>query len=226
MWDPQVPALARAGFRVVRCDLRGYGDTPPPSEPWNDADDVAALLDELDAPRVAVVGASGGGRVALELAARAPERVTRLVLLCTAAPGMEPGPGLRAVWEREEELYEAGDIDGLTDLMVHTFVGPAATDDTRAAVGAMQRHNLEIQMAVADEPEPLRAEVDLTAITAPALLVTGAHDLPDFHRVATGLAATLPGAQHVHLDWAGHLPSLERPADIDALLLASLGGDD
>jgi pimeloyl-ACP methyl ester carboxylesterase len=86
----------------------------------------------------------------------------------------------------------------------------------------MQRHNLEVQMTMAEEPEPIRPDIDLTAITAPALLVTGAHDLPDFHRVATGLAATLPGAQHVHLDWAGHLPSLERPADIDALLLAFL----
>jgi pimeloyl-ACP methyl ester carboxylesterase len=222
MWDPQVPVLAAAGFRVVRCDLRGYGETPPPSAPWNDADDVAALLDELDAPRVAVIGASGGGRVALELAARAPERVTRLALLCTAAPGMEPGPALEAVWQQEEKLYESGDITGLTDLMVHTFVGPAATGETRAAVGAMQRHNLEVQLAVAEEPEPIRPDVDLAAITAPALLVTGAHDLPAFHRVATGLAATLPGAQHVHLDWAGHLPSLERPADINALLLAFL----
>src|SRR3954468_10404947 len=74
MWDPQVPALAAAGFRVVRCDLRGYGETPPPDAPWNDADDGAALLDELGTPSAAVVGASGGGRVALELAARAPER--------------------------------------------------------------------------------------------------------------------------------------------------------
>ena len=222
MWDPQVPALATAGFRVIRCDLRGHGDTPPPAAPWNDADDVAALLDELGAPRVALVGASGGGRVALEIAARAPERVTALALLCTAAPGLEPGPELRAVWAEEESRFEAGDADGLADLMVRTFVGPAATGPTRDHVREMQRHNAVVQMAMTEEPEPIRADFDPATITAPTLLVSGAHDLPDFTTVATGLAARIPGARHVHLDWAGHLPSLERPAEINARLLAFL----
>ena len=68
MWDPQVPALAAAGHRVVRCDLRGYGDTPVPTAPWSNSGDVAQLLDALGIATAAVVGASGGGRVALEFA--------------------------------------------------------------------------------------------------------------------------------------------------------------
>src|ERR1700677_3125802 len=65
MWDPQWPVLVDAGYRVVRCDFRGFGTTPVPHGPHNDADDVLALLDELGVGQVAVVGASGGGRVAL-----------------------------------------------------------------------------------------------------------------------------------------------------------------
>jgi pimeloyl-ACP methyl ester carboxylesterase len=80
MWDPQVPVLASAGFRVVRCDLPGFGASPVPAGPYNMADDVAGLLDHVGASAVAVVAASGAGNVALELAARWPQRVPALAL--------------------------------------------------------------------------------------------------------------------------------------------------
>src|SRR4051794_33940355 len=82
MWDPQLPALVNAGYRVVRCDLRGFGQTPMPTRPYSNALDVADLLDLLGIERTALAGSSGGGRVALEVAARRPRRVTALALLC------------------------------------------------------------------------------------------------------------------------------------------------
>ena len=94
MWDPQVPALVTAGFRAVRCDLNGFGDSPLPTGLYNDADDVLATLATLGVGDFAIVGASGGGRVALEIAARRPSRVSALLLLCTAVRGFEPGPFL------------------------------------------------------------------------------------------------------------------------------------
>src|SRR5687768_10934531 len=78
MWDPQVPALTAAGYRVVRCDLPGHGDTPVPTGRFDEAADIAALLTDLGITRAALVGSSGGGRVALDIAARWPERVTAL----------------------------------------------------------------------------------------------------------------------------------------------------
>src|SRR5215207_6322075 len=76
MWDPQWRTLLDAGYQVVRCDFRGHGQSPAPTEPFNAADDVRELLDELGIERAAVVGASFGGRVAQEIAARWPARVT------------------------------------------------------------------------------------------------------------------------------------------------------
>ena len=131
MWDPQVPALVAAGHRVVRCDFRGFGNTPMPDRPTSDADDVVELLDTLGAARVALVGASGGGRVALEIAAGRPDRVTDLALLCTAWAGHAAGAELRAIGAREDALLEAGDVAGATELNVRTWVGPAADDQTR-----------------------------------------------------------------------------------------------
>jgi len=222
MWDPQWPVLAEAGYRVVRCDFRGFGATPAPSAPYNDADDVLSLADELDLGPMALVGASSGGEVALEIAARRPRRVTALALVSAGMPGHEPTDELRGFWQREGELIEAGDIAGAVELNVATWLGPEADEATRERVRLMQRHAFEVQLAAPEEYEPVQADVDLHAITAPSLVVSGARDLPDFRLIAARLAALLPGAQAVELPWAGHLPTLERPRESSGLLTAFL----
>ena len=219
MWDPQEPALIAAGFRVIRCDLRGYGETPVADRSHNDADDVAELLDELGVERAALVGASGGGMVALEFAGRRPARVTALALLDTAAPWLEPGPELREFNRREEELLEAGDVAAATELNVDLWLGPAAGPEARSRLREMQRHTFEWQLAAAEWHEKVRTPYELSAVTARTLLVAGAHDLPEFRALARRLAAELPDAHLIELDWAGHLPSLERPDLLNPILL-------
>lgn len=219
MWDPQIEPLTEAGFSVVRLDFGGYGDSPVPSGPYNYAQDVVEVLDTLDIQETAVVGASGGGRVALEFAARWPSRVTSLILLNTALAGHEPSEALQAFSDREDELLEAGDVEGATELNVQTWVGPLADEATRAKVREMQRHAFEVQLAVTEDPPQIRVETDLAAITARTLLVTGAHDLPDFRAIAATLQGILRDAKLIELDWAGHLPSLERPERINPLLI-------
>ncbi|MEV6348626.1 alpha/beta fold hydrolase [Actinoplanes sp. NPDC051851] len=221
MWDPQIPALTEAGFRVLRCDLRGFGESPMPTGPWNNADDVVALIGSLDSGRVALVGASGGGRVAIEIAARWPDRITRLVLLCTALRGHPHSPGMLAFGQREDELLEAGDIDGAVAVNVEQWLGPEADEAARTALSTMQRNVFEVQLA-AEDPSPLQVEYDPRTVTARTLLVTGAHDLPDFREIAARLVTEIPGARHVELDWAGHLPSMERPDLINPLLVDAL----
>ncbi|WP_228973086.1 alpha/beta fold hydrolase [Streptomyces sp. DH12] len=228
MWDPLVPVLADAGHRVVRCDFRGFGGTPVAEGPYDDAADVEALLDRLGVERFALVGASYGGQVALRIAARRRDAVTALVLLCSAAPDHEPGPELLAFDAREEALFAAGDLAGAVELNVATWLGPEADDGVRARVRDMQRHAFEVQSAAAEEhaPDgpaaeehaPDEPEVDLSRIGAPCLAVSGAHDLADFREIARSMPERVPGARHVELPWAGHLPSLERPAEVGALL--------
>ncbi|MFI9495314.1 alpha/beta fold hydrolase [Streptomyces halstedii] len=221
MWDAQWPALLDGGYRLVRCDLRGFGETPAPDRPHSDAEDVLALLDGLGIARAAVVGSSYGGQVALEFAARWPDRVSAMVLLCPALPGHEPSAELRALGEREEALIETGDIVGATELMVDTWLGPDAEESTREAVRQMQRHAFEVRL-VAEEFEPDEAVVDLTAIQAPCLVLSGAHDLADFRQIAGRLPHLLANADHVELPWAGHLPSMERPSAVTDLLIGFL----
>ncbi|MER5207148.1 alpha/beta hydrolase [Streptomyces sp. NPDC002825] len=224
MWDGQFHALAGAGHRVVRCDLRGFGDSPVDA-PHTHAEDVRALLDHLGADRAAVVGSSFGGRVALELAALHPGRVSALALLGSAMPGMVPSPELRAWGAREDALVEAGDLDAAVELNVDTWLGPEASETARALVREGQRRAFDLQLAAPEEHHPVAAEVtrdDLARIEAPALVAVGAHDLPDFRAIADELGNLLPAARRVDLDWAGHLPALERPDETARLLLSFL----
>lgn len=224
MWDPQFPVLAEAGYRVVRADLRGYGDSPVPDRPGSDADEVVGLMDALGAEQVMLVGSSGGGRVALEIAAGRPERVTALALLCTAWWGHEDSAQLRAFGAREDALLEAGDVAGAVELNVDLWVGPAADEATRERVRTMQRRAFEVQLAATEQFPSRATEPDPAAVTARTLLVSGAHDVPDFRQIAVALAGLIPGARHLELEWAGHLPSLERPDAVNPLLLDFLRG--
>jgi pimeloyl-ACP methyl ester carboxylesterase len=216
-WDPQRDALA-VERTVVTPDLRGYGGSPLPPEPYSDVEDVLRVLDSLGIVTTAVVGSSGGGHVALQLASAAPERVTALVLLCAAAPGVERTPDVRAFGEAEEALLEQGDVEAATELNVRTWLGPDAGDVARELLRTMQRHAFEVQLAAGEAAAGRDVDVHLARVTAPTTVVCGRHDLDFFAAVARHLVAGLPAAEYLELPWAGHLPNLERPDETTALI--------
>jgi len=222
MWDPQLPDLVRR-HRVMRVDLRGFGDSPLPPDPYDHVTDVVAVLDEVGVDRLAVVGASFGGLVAQELARRCPDRVERLLLVCPASALLQPDEELEAFWSREEELLEQGDLAAATALNVDTWCGPEASPAVRDLVSAMQRRAFELQT----DREDLQIDVepgDPSVIQAPVLVVSGDHDLAAFRRSADALARALPHGELRTLSWAGHLPTLERPDEAGQLIIDFLAG--
>ena len=222
MWDPQLPALSQR-HRVVRVDLRGFGESPLPPDPYDHVTDIVAVLDEVGVGSAAVVGASFGGLVAQELARRFPERVERLVLVCPASALLEPDEELEAFWSREGELLERGDLAAATALNVDTWCGPEASPAVRHMVSGMQRRAFELQteredLVIDEDPG------DPSVIQAPVLVVSGDHDLAAFRRSAVALADALPRGQLLTLPWAGHLPTLERPDEAGQLIMEFLAG--
>src|SRR6266508_3465744 len=100
LWDAQVSALASAGFRVIRYDVRGHGRSLIPPDGYtyeNYAADLRDLLDRINVERSAtenlaidtahLVGLSMGGGIALQFALDFPERVLSLTLVDSALPG-------------------------------------------------------------------------------------------------------------------------------------------
>lgn len=154
----------------------------------------------------------------MEIAARRPDRVSAMALLCAELPGHEPTDELRAFAEREEALLEAGDVTAAVELNVETWLGPDAGEAVRDDVRGMQRQAFEVQLAAPEGAGRLPVDFDLSAITAPCLALSGGRDLPDFRQPADRLAGLLADARHVELPWAAHLPNLERPAAVTDLL--------
>lgn len=224
MWDHAATGLVAAGRRVVRCDLRGYGSTTvEPGASYSDAEDVLAMVDELGLASFSLVGASYGGYVAQQVATALPDRVERLVLVCAAGDLVEPDADLRAFWHEENRLLEADDVDGATELNVATWLGPDADDDARSLVRTMQRAAFDHQLAAGDVDDrdlPVTPEM----LVMPVTMIVGAHDFDFFADTARALAARVPGAEVIELEWAGHLPILERPDEGSHMLLRALGG--
>ena len=165
----------------------------------------------VDAP-VALVGASYGGLVCIDFAARHPELVTDLVLLDAPLPDHDWSEEVIAYAEEEERLLEAGDLDGATELNL-SFWAPTVADRLRP----MTRWSLELKI---DEIE----EVDLSAIRARTLVAVGEHDKRDFHAIAERLAREVRDAELVVIPDAGHLPSVERPRETAAIVRRFLSG--
>ncbi|MFI6503737.1 alpha/beta fold hydrolase [Nonomuraea typhae] len=214
MW--QLPAVILAEhFRVIRVDLRGFGQTPYEADgPYSDSGDVAEVLAERGVTKARLVGASYGARVALELAARG--YAEKLVLL-NAGSDLPRSEDLKAFIAEENRLLELGELQAAAELNADVWLGPAASPGTRTRVVEMQARAFELQ--IGRDLEQVEMEVDLAAIDVPALVVTGAHDLLHFRKSGPYLAGQLPQGRHVELDWAGHLPSIERPQEIISLLL-------
>ena len=224
MWDPQVPALAER-YRVVTYDTRGHGESPAPPGPYtldDLTDDVVALLDEVGAARAHVVGLSVGGMTALRLAARDPERVDRLAVLCSSAKP-DPQPFL----DRAAAVRSGGTAP-LAPTVASRWLTPAFAAEHPELVA-----RLEGMIAGSDDAgyaaccEVVAAvdlREDLSRITAPTLVVSGAEDpaLPPEHQQA--IAEGIAGAELLTVSPGAHLANLERTQEITDALLAHLGG--
>ena len=222
MWEPQVAALEAAGHKVVAPDLPGFGDAP--LEPGT-IDYVDFAAGRLTGPTT-VVGCSFGGRIALELAAARPHLVRALVLVAPGLASTDWSEEMQAGFAEEEALVEAGDLAGAAEQQARMWLAADAEPSVRELTAAMTIRSYEQQLPVDGEvraqwPDP-SADGRLEEIGVPTLVVVGSADKPELHDVAARLARELPDARLETIEGAGHLPSLERPDELNRLLLGFL----
>jgi 3-oxoadipate enol-lactonase len=221
MWAPQIEPLEAAGHRVLAPDLPGFGEAAlePPT-----VDYVAVASALLDEP-AAVVGCSFGGRVALELAGSKPELVRKLVLVAPGLASTEWSEESKAAFAEEDALVEQGDLAGAAEQQARMWLAPDAAAGVRELTADMTRRSYDQQLAVEDVravwPDP-SAETRLAELDVPTLVVVGDADRPELRELAAALAADLPDARLETIAGAGHLPSIERPDELNALLLEFL----
>ena len=226
MWDAQVPELARR-FRVLRYDTRGHGHSPVPPGPYTIddlADDVIALLDHLGLARVHFAGLSLGGMTGIRLAARNPERIARLALLCTSVR-LDTAPNYRD----RAALVRAHGTGAIAEAVVgrwYTAAFHAQHPDRVAAARAMVASTpAEGYAGCCEALAAMDLGSDLAAITAPTLAIAGADDPatppPHLERIAHGIG----DAQLLTVPHAAHLANDEQPGIITRALLDHLAAE-
>ena len=218
LWEPVVPFLAER-FRTLRTDFRFYGRSAGPNAPWSWEEDVIALLAELGIERTALVGLSMGGRIAIDLALAAPERLWALALVAPGLGGYDADP----YSEEQQARYEAADAEGdLEAAMAIDFEvwAPLGADDRLRQLWHATPDANPLPQGV----EPRRtndAKERLGELGVPTLVVTAAHDPAVFREIGPLIAREAPDARHVELD-SDHYVTLREPELLSRVLLEFL----
>lgn len=221
----QVQTDALAGrFRVIRPDSAGAGRSPVADDisVESHAEDLAALLDELNIDSAAVVGHSVGTLVVRALAARHPQKVSKLALLGAVREPAEAGR--QAQRDRAALLREQG-----TAAVAPAVVANALSETTRRdkpEVAAFVRELVMRQdpegyarnceaLANATDPGPVDPKL-------PLLLVTGADDKVGPPDASSELAAAHGNATVEIVPGVGHWTALEATGPVTDQLLKFL----
>jgi len=227
----------RGGRRLVSYDARGFGETTYEPEEYFRHDDALAVMDATGLDSAVVVGASMGGRAAIDLALERPDRVSALILIGPAISGVPktdddyPEP-LSSLALKLEAAEEKGDLDEMNRLEAHLWLdGPTATEGRVS--GPVRELFLEMNgRALAapdpgDEPRLVDAWSRLEELAMPVLLLVGTLDLPDIKEHSQVMADRVATARLVVLDGVAHLPHLEGDAaclrEIAAFLESATG---
>jgi pimeloyl-ACP methyl ester carboxylesterase len=238
-WREVGTRLGAVGRNAFAYDRRGFGDVPPAGGPFRHVDDLLAVLDAAspDAPAW-LVGSSMGGEVALDAALEAPERIAGLVLLAPAISG-DPEPDEEAYDAATDGLaaaidaaWTAGALEECNRLEVRLWLDGPAEPEGRVS-GAARELALDMNRIVIandrivlanDEPgvdgaSGLNAASRVHEIAIPAIVACGELDVAIKVRRSAELADAVPNATYRSLPGRAHLPYLEAPDEIAALIL-------
>lgn len=223
MWDEQVRDLSR-DHRVIAVDHRGHGQSQVIEGPTTIdelAGDVVALLDSLDVGGFHVAGLSLGGAVAQWLAVHHPQRVESVALLCTAAKFGEP-----SAWHDRAAAVREGGVEAVVDAVVARWLTPARAEADPELVERLREMVLatpaEGYASCCDALAGWDNRADLARISCPTLVLAGDQDPSTPPEVLREIADGVPGAELVVVTPAAHVPTVEIPDRVTAVLRGHL----
>jgi pimeloyl-ACP methyl ester carboxylesterase len=207
VWDDQFDVFAQQ-YRVIRLDLRGYGRSAlPTADSYRHVDDLKALLDYLGLQRVALIGLSMGGGVAIDYALAYPETVRALVLVDSTLSGFHWTISW-SVKAREMGLDPAKKRWLAHPIFAASFEQPGVAARIAQIVedySGWHWLNRDPELGVAPAIDRL------TEVRVPTQILIGERDLPDFQVIAGILAQSIANAHKQVLRGSGHLPNMESP---------------
>lgn len=228
MWAEQVPALAAAGYRALRIDLRGHGGSGAPPAPYTIdalADDVIAVLDGIGVARAHFAGLSIGGMIGQSLGLRHAGRMHSLMLCDTQT--QSPADAATRWGPRIEAAQKAGSLEPIADATIDRWLTadfkrkhPGRWKQVRdSIVGCTPTGYTGCAQAISNFNFTAR----LGTVTTPTLVVCGTDDPSASPAESRRIAGLFPNSSYADFAGARHLPNVEQPEAFNRVLLEWLG---
>ncbi len=226
MWDEQFPVFAQH-YRVVRYDMRGFGNSKQTPGPFSHRADLYQLLQSLGIERAHLLGCSMGGAIIIDFALEHPEMTTSLVLVSSALGGYRFQGDIPKPLQELVAALQAKDIPRAADLAARIWIdGPRRTP---AQVDArIRERGREMSLTalpnffVKEEPLDPPAIERLHELAAPTLVMVGELDDPSIATIGELLTTRIAGARKVTISGAAHLPNMDKPEEFNQSVLAFL----
>ncbi len=221
VWALLARSFAHHGFSVLAPDLPGHGRSAgaPLSSIAALANWTAVLIDAAGAGKARLVGHSMGSLVALETAARHPDKVTALALIATGAPMRVSDDLLNAAKAND---HAAIDMISLWGYGYHATLGGSQAPGLWMLGGAerlLERVRPGVLFADLSACNDYKDALTAAAkATVPSIVILGSRDLMTPAKGGKALAAAIPGCRVTMIEGAGHMLMSERPDDVLAAL--------
>lgn len=222
VWDDLLEVFDLAGLTVLVPDQRGTGASGKPESGYTIeryAQDVLALADHAGFDRFAVVGHSMGGQIAQWVAATAPARVTKLLLMCSVpASGTEMPADAAALFRTSGGSRDkTRTILGLACRQLEPAVLERMLDDAATVAPAAVEGGYDAWTGASFTEK-------LGAITAPTVVLATDDPFLPVPFLRDGIVSKIANARLAYLPGPGHYPQRERPKETAALLQTFLSG--
>ena len=222
MWDAQAPVFEQS-FRLLRCDMRGHGQSSAPAPPYAVTDlaqDILALADSLNIARFHFCGLSIGGMIGMTLALQSPNRLQKLVL-CNTAPKI----GAADFWNTRIETVRAKGMKEVAPAVTARWFTPqfqtASPHTVASTLAVLESLDPQGYIGCCAAVRDFDFRENVGNIHTPTLVISGTHDPAatpaDGHFIADHIA----GARYVELP-TSHLSCVEDPALFNQAVLSFL----
>jgi 3-oxoadipate enol-lactonase len=217
MWDPQIAAF-KDRYRILNYDMRGHGASAAPVGPYSLdmlADDVAALMKQLNIQRATFIGLSIGGMIGQTLALRPTTLFDKMVLADT---GHAQPPEAVKQWDERIKLAQTQGMKALVPSTMERWFTPAFRESPPAKKIAKLIEDTPVAgyVGCGQAIMKLNTTARLKDIKLPVLAIAGEAD-PS----APGtkyIGENVPGAKLVIIPQAAHIANVEQPAKFNQAL--------
>jgi pimeloyl-ACP methyl ester carboxylesterase len=230
MWDEQVKELSKQ-YEVLTVDLPFHGKTMGTDTTLLIADMIRIVLDSLHVQKVSIAGLSMGGYCVMDFLIAYPDRVNKAIMIAAGVNGYEnihPADSISMDWYRlfSKALEEKDTVRAAREFTKAWAEGIYRRSDSlktpvsqyvyKKTLETLRRHKMEGWPRLQQDPQAIK---NIFSIKRPVLIIDGDKDLPFVTANAEFMEKNIAGAKRVVIKDVAHMVNLEKPAELNKLIL-------